>query len=233
MDPYLLYACSVNEIFDPDRVDEIYNQPAQVREASIHRDRGTNYSVVRLELLEKIYEHLYIQRLRSSNQSSNSSPVSATKAERKRNEILPNRHVIRVEDSPIVPNGLRILLKNNKNDLVKKEQNAQNGSSWANGYQEEEEEGEVLDVDVVLVASGYRRNAHEDILRPVQSSFATNDDNDSRDIANGNGRVRNSNVDRAPLVERDYRIRFRKEAVSEDAGIWLQGCNESTHGVCL
>ena len=32
-------------------------------------------------------------------------------------------------------------------------------------------------------------------------------------------------------VKRDYRMRFADKQVSEDAGVWLQGCCESTHGV--
>jgi len=38
----------VNEIFDPDRVDKIYQQPADVRTRVIALDRATNYSVVKV-----------------------------------------------------------------------------------------------------------------------------------------------------------------------------------------
>jgi L-ornithine N5-oxygenase len=45
----------VNEIFDPDRVDTLYSLSPPVREASILEDRMTNYSVVRINLLEDLY----------------------------------------------------------------------------------------------------------------------------------------------------------------------------------
>jgi L-ornithine N5-monooxygenase len=54
---------SVNEIFDPSRVTPLYNLPADVRQASIKADKATNYGVVRLELIEKLYWEQYEQRL--------------------------------------------------------------------------------------------------------------------------------------------------------------------------
>lgn len=32
-------------------------------------------------------------------------------------------------------------------------------------------------------------------------------------------------------VGRDYKILYDDRKVDEEAGIWLQGCNERTHGV--
>jgi L-ornithine N5-oxygenase len=32
-------------------------------------------------------------------------------------------------------------------------------------------------------------------------------------------------------VRRDYGVAFQTGAVESDAGIWLQGCNEKTHGL--
>jgi L-ornithine N5-oxygenase len=32
-------------------------------------------------------------------------------------------------------------------------------------------------------------------------------------------------------VGRDYRVQTAPGAVGQDAGIWLQGCNEKTHGL--
>ena len=60
---------SVNEIFDPDRVDGIYRQNPSERAAAIALDRETNYGVVRLELLEHLYQKQYMQRLESSDES--------------------------------------------------------------------------------------------------------------------------------------------------------------------
>ncbi len=54
---------SVNEIFDPDRVDEIYALKDNERSMVIAENRPTNYSVVRSELLDRLYERMYHQRL--------------------------------------------------------------------------------------------------------------------------------------------------------------------------
>ena len=58
---------SVNEIFDPDRVDEIYALEDTERSKAIADNRPTNYSVVRPELLDRLYEDMYHQRLRDSD----------------------------------------------------------------------------------------------------------------------------------------------------------------------
>ena len=54
----------MNEIFDPDRVDEIYALKANERHKILEENRPTNYSVVRPELLARLYELMYQQRLR-------------------------------------------------------------------------------------------------------------------------------------------------------------------------
>ncbi|RFU27826.1 hypothetical protein B7463_g8521, partial [Scytalidium lignicola] len=53
----------VNEIFDPDRVDTFYSDSSDLRQKTLIANRATNYSVVRNELIERLYERLYQQRL--------------------------------------------------------------------------------------------------------------------------------------------------------------------------
>ncbi|KAL8704290.1 MAG: hypothetical protein Q9201_002544 [Fulgogasparrea decipioides] len=53
----------VNEIFDPDRVDEFYDLPQGAQQDLLHRNKATNYGVVRPELLDRLYELMYHQRL--------------------------------------------------------------------------------------------------------------------------------------------------------------------------
>lgn len=54
----------VNEVFDPSsRVDQWFKMPEERRSALIKECRQTNYSVVRLTLLEEMYKHLYTQEL--------------------------------------------------------------------------------------------------------------------------------------------------------------------------
>ncbi|KAH7027948.1 L-lysine 6-monooxygenase (NADPH-requiring)-domain-containing protein [Microdochium trichocladiopsis] len=52
----------VNSIFNPDYVDDLYQRPEQLRRQVITGARATNYSVVRLDLIEHLFEKMYDQR---------------------------------------------------------------------------------------------------------------------------------------------------------------------------
>lgn len=73
---------------------------------------------------------------------------------------------------------------------------------------------ETLDVDAVFAATGYIRNAHEKMLRPAESLRPPRDGSEEK-----------------WNVLRDYQVEFKPGLVSQNAGVWLQGCNESTHGL--
>ncbi|KAK0120740.1 hypothetical protein ONS96_010941 [Cadophora gregata f. sp. sojae] len=170
----------VNEIFDPDRVDGIYAQPSSERAAALALDRGTNYSVVRLSLLEHIYEQLYMQRLTTSSESQ------------WRARIIPNRTVISATQS------------SNSSVLLKVADTAES--------KRVDIEDEEVEVDYVFTATGYVRDAHEGMLSEVRHLLP----------ASGKG---------GWDVGRDYRITFEEGCVDDKAGVWLQGCNEKTHGL--
>ena len=162
-------------------------QPPEVRKAAIVEDKGTNYGVVRLELLERIYGTIYEQRIKSPDEGS------------WHHRILPFRQVTRVVDLPTTKRvSLRI-------------KNVSRGFGQSNGSTEE-----TLDVDVIFTATGYVRDAHEQMLRPAEF-------------------LRPFSEKRAESqawhVERNYRVQFRPGSVSDDSGLWLQGCNEATHGL--
>lgn len=70
---------------------------------------------------------------------------------------------------------------------------------------------EILEVDALMVATGYVRDAHEQLLEQVRSLRPA-------------GQV-------SWNPGRDYRVSLDSEKVSPHAGIWLQGCNEKTHGL--
>ncbi|MEN2976479.1 lysine N(6)-hydroxylase/L-ornithine N(5)-oxygenase family protein (plasmid) [Tistrella bauzanensis] len=53
----------VNEIFNPSFTDVIFRQPDAERQALLQDFRSTNYSVVDLDLIRKIYEALYQQKV--------------------------------------------------------------------------------------------------------------------------------------------------------------------------
>jgi L-ornithine N5-monooxygenase len=177
----------VNEIFNPSHTDHIFSLDPDIRSASIAADRNTNYGVVRPELIDRLYESLYMQRIRYPNETD------------WRHRLLPYRTVTSIEDSPTVPGGVRLRIRN------------ESGKFYLGCGGSEEE---IMDVNVVFVATGYRRDAHEEMLKDARSLMPK----ESRE--SGKWQVR-----------RNYGVVFEEGSVSEDAGIWLQGCNEKTHGV--
>ena len=66
----------------------------------------------------------------------------------------------------------------------------------------------------MFVATGYHRDLHETLLK------------DARHLMPG-GELKGAKW----KVQRNYKIDFMEKSVSEDAGVWLQGCCEGTHGV--
>lgn len=69
---------------------------------------------------------------------------------------------------------------------------------------------DTLRFDAVVVAAGYKRDMHERILEPVRELTANREHF---------------------AVRRDYSVEMDGQKVSRDAGIWLQGCNERSHGL--
>lgn len=172
------FPSSVNEIFNPERVDKFFQLPAEERSQRILTDKATNYSVVRLELIEEIYNSLYLQRVQNPDETQ------------WQHRILPERKVARIEHhNPACRMRMHL-------EPVKK-------------YSPEG--GEVLDVDALMVATGYQRDAHEELLEQVRSLRPA-------------GQATWS-------PGRDYRVTLDAGKVSPQAGIWLQGCNEQTHGL--
>ena len=64
------------------------------------------------------------------------------------------------------------------------------------------------------MASGYTRDVHEDMLKGV------------RHLMPGGCKA-----GKIWHVRRNYSVEFLDGVVKHDAGVWLQGCNESTHGL--
>ncbi|CZT53406.1 related to L-ornithine N5-oxygenase SidA [Rhynchosporium secalis] len=172
----------VNEIFDPERVDGIFAEGAELRASRIKADKATNYGVVRLGLLEHLYEQFYMQRLKSEDERDWQV------------KMRTNRKVVRSREV----DGKLLLTFGKVVDDV----------------QVVKEGDEELLVDAVFVATGYERNAHEGMLvktRALLTEMAIE-------------------AQKFP-VRRDYKIAFDERKVATNAGVWLQGCNESTHGL--
>lgn len=177
----------VNEVFDPEKVDDFYGMDPNVREKAISLDRGTNYGVVRRELLEELYTNLYSQRI--VQPSGIDVPI----------QILNHRTVTGAEDCEVGGRSMiRLHIRDESGDYSKVHAS----------------KNDTLDVDLVVVASGYVRNAHEYMLKDLATLMP-------------------GDRSRAKLctVGRDYGVEFKDGAISEDAGVWLQGCNEDTHGL--
>lgn len=177
----------MNEIFDPERVDDVFSREPDARASSIAEDKSTNYGVVRLELLEDIYSTLYTYRIKYHSE------------EEWPQRILNHRTVT----------GVSTLASNGSNAL-RLHMVDQSGSFEAN----KDIQTETLDVDLIVVASGYRRDAHDDMLKGLEYL-----------------RPQGATSYQQWEVERDYSVRLKDKAVAPGAGIWLQGCNESTHGL--
>lgn len=103
---------------------------------------------------------------------------------------------------------------------------------------------EALDVDLIISATGYVRNAHVDMLKgvwPLLPRKADSRERATETLAKQHVRdswevevSRENNVEssiRVLEVARDYSVRFTPKTVATGSGIWLQGCCEGTHGV--
>lgn len=184
---------SVNEIFNPARVDSTFSRDPKLRSTTLYEDKGTNYGVVRLNLLEHLYETLYMQRIRYGN-----SPEQEAQWPHR---ILPYRLVTSVEESPVLKDGIRLQVRDQSPLYLSEVPGA-------------EERTEIMDFDAVFVATGYFRDLHETLLKNARHLMPGGDLKDAK-----------------WQVQRDYRVNFENKKVSEDAGVWLQGCCETTHGV--
>ncbi|EME41702.1 hypothetical protein DOTSEDRAFT_73935 [Dothistroma septosporum NZE10] len=177
----------VNEVFNPEKVDDIYSQDPSIREAQIKLDKATNYGVVRIELLEQIYNEMYTYQL--THQSEEDWPHRLQNF-----RSVTGTREITIDGKP----AIELQIQNNS------------GLYCAN----KESRQETLAVDLVVVASGYVRNAHEEMLEGLRDFMRGG-------YADG----------KSWTVQRDYAVDFEPGTISEDAGVWLQGCNEKTHGL--
>lgn len=70
---------------------------------------------------------------------------------------------------------------------------------------------ETLIVDAVVLATGYIRDVHNEILKDCQ--------------------FLNFSSDGTWVTERDYNVKLNRNLVEDDVQVYLQGCNETTHGL--
>ncbi|KAK3350233.1 L-lysine 6-monooxygenase (NADPH-requiring)-domain-containing protein [Lasiosphaeria hispida] len=204
----------VNSIFNPSFTDYIYPKSSTYR-ASILRDaRATNYGVVRLELIEHLYEKMYHQR-RTLGANEKQWP----------HRIMPGRSLVSAQD--------------NGDELSVKVANFPPGEEVEDGPLFEEED---LDVDLIVCATGYQRGAHLDMLKDTWSLLPKLSEDEvsrlsphvSKDrwiVETADGGKGSPAATRVLEVNRNYGVRFTPGVVAPGSGVWLQGCCEGTHGL--
>jgi L-ornithine N5-oxygenase len=189
---------SVNSIFNPSYIDELHPKPTHYRQNLLTEARSTNYGVVRLELIEQLYETMYDQK-RELGPDETQWP----------HRIMGGRFVKSMQpNDPSPSDGLALVV------------------SHVNGPPADE----VLNVDVVIAATGYQRNAHVEMLRDASGLLPTVADGGMSGL-DGWQVVSEEGSTKSLEVGRDYRVKFEDGAVQEGSGVWLQGCCEGTHGV--
>lgn len=151
----------VNEIFNPSFIDQIYTQSNSRRREMLTEFRNTNYAVVDLPLIERIYQMFYLQKLRQDP----------------RHQMLAHHAV---EQAVAQPEGVQLTLTD---VLEARQYNAH--------------------FDVVILATGYRRDQHETLLAGMAEHLDT------------------------LTPDRDYSLRLR----DSESRIYLQGCCEMSHGL--
>ncbi|KAL8302501.1 hypothetical protein RB597_002724 [Gaeumannomyces tritici] len=230
----------VNSIFNPEFVDSLYPRSTTDRRHLISSAKATNYGVVRLELIEKLYELMYDQR-RELGTDERWWP----------HRILGGRRVLSCAPTK-AGDRLRLRVKAAPpSELEAEEASGQlddvaPASSDASLDQDEVEE---FEADLVIAATGYKRDAHVDMLQSLWSYLPEHkaDAPTASGLAKRAKPVLDSWEVRAPTtsssgeeshapaksleVGRDYRVQFSLGSVAAGSGVWLQGCCEGTHGL--
>lgn len=152
----------VNEIFDPEFTDLIYRQDPAERARHIKEYKNTNYAVVDLDLIERIYGIYYLQKVEGYVRHR-------------------YRRLMEVKQARAGSDGVSLELKDKVNGEICRDQ-----------------------YDAVILATGYDRNLHHELLSGVDQYLGEY------------------------TVGRDYRLhtdsRFKP-------AIYMQGFCEPTHGL--
>lgn len=194
-------------------MDSLYRRSTDNRRSLLEDARTTNYGVVRLELIERLYERMYEQR-RELGSDERKWP----------HRILGTTEVVGVD---VTSDQLRLSIR-----PLSIAENTSNGSGQ-NGLGNGVAEDEVLEVDLIIAATGYQRQSHLSMIRDVAELLPevsqTNGSQPKKEIRSKFSEAQIDN--RVVRVSRDYSVQFASGKVSEGSGVWLQGCCEGTHGV--
>ncbi|WP_197027566.1 lysine N(6)-hydroxylase/L-ornithine N(5)-oxygenase family protein [Marinobacterium lacunae] len=156
----------VNEIFNPEYTDYLYDRQDSQRQSLMEEYRNTNYSVVDMPLLETLFQWRYQQQITGETR-------------------LSFMFDTRVEQVEARDNGLQLALSSGESTAM-----------------------QTLDVDLVILATGYRRDGATRMLEAIQPYLATQDG--------------------TPQVTRQYELQTDDRF---EPRIYLQGACERSHGL--
>lgn len=210
----------VNSIFDPSYIDTLYPKSREYRRNLLHDARATNYGVVRLELIEHLYELMYDQR-RELGTDQTKWP----------HRIMGGKEVIETKENE--DGTFRLSIR------PVADPHADLPASPEDGRQAIDEE--ILEVDLVIAATGYQRRSHVEMLQDTwgllpektakETLLAGHPDRWEVETKSADASGEMSQSTRILEVERDYHVRFAPGKVAPGSGVWLQGCCEATHGL--
>lgn len=167
--------------------------------------RATNYGVVRLNLIEKLFDLMYEQR-RELGPDETKWP----------HRILGQTDVTRVDE--ISQDKLRLNVRSLQGYEGKDDAKSIASIDAALAATQS------FDVDLIVACTGYQRKEHRAILEGVADLLPERPSHEVQDAT--------SKIDRKVVeVGRDYGVKFVPGKVAPGSGVWLQGCNEATHGV--
>ena len=200
----------------------MYPRSAEHRHNLLADARATNYGVVRLELIEHLYERMYDQR-REIGPDERAWP----------HRILGGRQITSIEpsrsgESDVV--DLKVQTLPDVRRAATLSESSSNGDAAA-----QDDIDEIIQADLVIAATGYQRMAHVDMLRdaydllPKAAPVPAGKSPLRRGIAGWD--VETDQGERKLAVGRNYQVKFKPGAVADGSGVWLQGCCEGTHGV--
>ena len=174
---------------------------------------------MRLELIEQLYERMYDQRREYG--------VDETKWPHR---IMGGCQVVQAQSAGGSENRLQVNVQHLEHS------NGENGLVDGHLPPDSKIQEEVLDVDLVISATGYQRNTHLDLMKGAwhllpespSGSISGPSQNDGWLVSADGG-----SSTRKLEVGRDYQVHFEEGKVASGSGLWLQGCCEGTHGVSL
>ncbi|KAG0146324.1 hypothetical protein CROQUDRAFT_92779 [Cronartium quercuum f. sp. fusiforme G11] len=213
-----------NEIFDPKSTDFFFklgndsNGIKNGRELILDESKSTNYGVVNPETLKMLYETIYAQKVEEQTQSS---ITGIQNQDHSKINIINHSIITQVDES------LNVIIEN----VITHE-------TFKKSY------------DLLILGTGYNRQSWKDILFGNSSTFSEifSNQNSSPDsitttTIDGSTSSINSNdeiiSDFNFNISRNYKLLLPNKLEDKLTGlefnfrptIWLQGCNELTHGI--